>query len=254
MWYVLQTLTGKEEELTRMIKTIVPYELYSDCFVAYYERVWRKQGKSVVHIERLFPGYVFIITDKPQKLFQQLKNVPAMTKLISDGDFTFLSLEKEEEIFLQDLLGEERIIHLSYVKVNGKGNVDVVSQPLRKYKSQVSRYQLKKRYAILNLKMMSRDKSVALGIILEEDIQQEIKYGKVEKPLNMPEEYLLSIPNGEGETLAVGDQIKVISGPLENMTGVIWRVKKNTVDVGVRLFGQDMPMEIPRENICKSFL
>ena len=37
MWYVLQTLTGKEEELVRMIKKIVPCELYSDCFVAYYE-------------------------------------------------------------------------------------------------------------------------------------------------------------------------------------------------------------------------
>ncbi len=253
MWYVLQTLTGKEEELVRMIKKIVPCELYSDCFVAYYERVWRKQGKSVIHIERLFPGYVFVITDKTEELFWQLKNVPAMTKLISDGSFTFLPLEEEEEMFLQDMLGEKRIIQLSYVKVHGRDNVEVISHPLKKYKDQVMRYQLKKRYVIIKLKMLGRDKTAALGLILDEDIRQEIKYGKVEMPQSKPKEYTLP-EQQEKDILAIGDHVKVVSGTLENMTGVIWKVKKNTVDVGVRLFGQDIAMEIPRENICKSFL
>ena len=253
MWYVLQTLTGKEEELTRMIKIIVPCELYSDCFVAYYERVWRKQGKSIVHIERLFPGYAFIISDKPQELFLQLKSVPAMSKLISDGSFTFLALETEEEIFLEDMLGEERIVHLSYVRANSNGKVDIVSQPLKKYVSQIVRYQLKKRYVILSLKIMGVEKTVALGIILDEDIRQEIMYGKVETPRTMPKVYLASKP-AEEELLKIGDHVKVISGSLENMTGVIWKLKKNTVEIGVRLFDQDMAMEVPRENICKSFL
>lgn len=253
MWCVLQTLTGKEEDLVRMIKKIVPVEVYSDCFVAYYERIWRKQGKSQVHVERLFPGYIFVITDNPQQLFLQLKDVPAMSKLMSDGSFAFLSLEKEEEDFFQDILGEKRIVQLSYVKTNGKGNVHIASDPLSKYRSQVLRYQLKKRYVIIRLQMLGKEKTVALGIILDEDIQQEIMYGKVENPVVMPKKY--SLPElEEAETLAVGDHIKVISGTLENMTGVIWKVKKNTVEIGVRLFGQDMAMEIPRENICKSFL
>lgn len=253
MWYVLQTLTGKEEELTRMIKKIVPCELYSDCFVAYYERVWRKQGKSIVHIERLFPGYVFIVSDKPQELFLRLKSVPAMSKLISDGSFTFLALETEEEMFFEDMLGEERIVHLSYVRANRNGKVDIVSQPLKKYVSQIVRYQLKKRYVILSLKIMGIEKTVALGIILDEDIRQEIMYGKVETPRTMPKVYLASKP-AEEELLKIGDHVKVISGSLENMTGVIWKLKKNTVEIGVRLFDQDMAMEVPRENICKSFL
>lgn len=253
MWYVLQTLTGKEEELIRMIKKIVPCDLYSDCFVTYYERIWRKQGKSVVHVERLFPGYVFIISDTPESLFFHLKNVPAMSKMISDGNFTFLTLEKHEELFLQDMLGENRIVHLSYVKVNRKGIVNAASLPLSKYMTQIQRFQLKKRYVILKLQLGGVDKTVVLGIIVNEDIQQEIEYGKVEIPIKMPNRYKASQLD-EKETLAVGDHVKVISGSLENMTGVIWKVKKNTVEVGVRLFGQDMAIEMPRENICKSFL
>ena len=89
MWYVLQTMTGREEELVHYIEEIVPKELYTDCFVAYYERVWRKQKESVVHVERLFPGYVFIVSDTPKELYLCLKKVPAMSKMIADGNFDF---------------------------------------------------------------------------------------------------------------------------------------------------------------------
>ena len=68
MWYVLQTMTGKEEELIRMIKRILSPELYTDCFIAYYERVWRKQQHSIVHVERLFPGYAFIVSEQPEEV------------------------------------------------------------------------------------------------------------------------------------------------------------------------------------------
>lgn len=251
MWYVLQTLTGKEEELTRMINKIIPHELYSDCFVAYYERIWRRQGQSIVHIERLFPGYVFIVSPRPEELFHALKRVPAMSKLISDGFFTFLALEKEEEAFLQDMLGDKRIVSLSYVKTDGRGNVSIVSEPLKHYMPQVVRFQLKKRYVILKLRILGVDKTIALGIILNEDIRQEITYGKVEIPLKMPTVYSVYEPE-EGELLAVGDHIKVTSGALEHMKGVIWKIKKHTVEVGVRLFDQDMAVEIPKENICKT--
>ena len=96
MWYVLQTMTGREEELVHYIEEIVPKELYTDCFVAYYERVWRKQQESVVHVERLFPGYVFIVSDTPKELYLCLKKVPAMSKMIADGNFDFLCIEEED--------------------------------------------------------------------------------------------------------------------------------------------------------------
>ena len=94
MWYVLQTITGREEELVYLIRKIVPLAVYEDCFVAYYERIWRKQQQSIVHVERLFPGYVFILSETPQELYQELKRVPAMSRIVADGNFYFLPLEK----------------------------------------------------------------------------------------------------------------------------------------------------------------
>lgn len=251
MWYVLQTMTGKEEELVQMIQKIVPQNLYTDCFVAYYERVWRKQQKSYVHVERLFPGYVFILSDRPEEIFVKLKNVPAMSRLIADENFHFLSLEKEEEIFFQKMLGNRHIVQLSYVETNGNGRVYQIFGPLKNYMTQVVRYQFKKRYAIIRLKMLGEEKTVALGIILSEDVKQEIEYGKVETPLEMPAFYQI-VQSEFIPSFVIGDHVIVRSGTFENMSGVIWKIKRTTAEIGVRLFGQDMSMEVPIEYICKT--
>lgn len=248
MWYVIQTLTGQEEELVCMIKEIVPSELYTDCFVAYYERVWRKQQQSVVHVERLFPGYVFIVTDAPRELFLCLKKVPTMSKLIADGNFDFLPIEADEQKFFDNMLTEQHIVRLSYVELDGKGRILRVYGPLKDYTADMIKVQYKKRYVLIRLKMTGTYKTIALGVILKEDIQHEIQYGKVEIPVEKPEFYKAEIPE-EMQEYAVGDHVEVISGDYENMSGVIWKIKKNTVEIGIHLFGQDIPMEVPIENI-----
>ncbi len=251
MWYVIQTLTGREEEVVRMVKKILPQNTYAGCFVAYYERIWRKQQQSLVHVERLFPGYVFIETEDPEEVYRCLKGVPAMTKLVSDGMFTFLPLERGEEDFLRDLLGDAHIVRLSYVEKDSRGHVFRVSGPLKKYLGQVVRYQYKKRYALIGVQLLGETKLAALGILLREDVRQELQYGKVEAPSVMPGVYQAEQPEKD-PGFAVGDRVTVTSGELEGMTGVIWKVKKNTVDVGIRLFGQDMAMEMPIGVLCAS--
>lgn len=252
MWYVLQTMTGREEALVEMVKKTVPPSLFEDCFIAYYERVWRKQQQSIVHIERLFPGYVFIVTDEPDKVFLELKHIPAMAKLLSDGDFGFVPIRAHEEAFLREMLQEDGIVRLSYVEKDRNGHVYRVSGPLHNYMGQVEKYQFKKRYAIIRFEMLGEEKTAALGIILKEDIEQELAYGKVEAPVSVPEHYVTEMPEPEEESaFKVGDQVKVTSGSMDGMDGVVWRVGKGVVEIGVHLFGQDVSVEVPVDEVCK---
>ena len=71
-----------------------------------------------------------------------------------------------------------------------------------------------------------------------------------QKSKDAPAHYHMEFPPA-GHDLAVGDQVIVTSGSLEGMTGVVRRVKKTTVDLSVRLFGQDLAMEVPAETVCK---
>ncbi len=254
MWYVIQTMTGHEENLVRMIRRVLNRNDYADCFVPYYERIWRQQQTSRIHVERLFPGYVFIIAENPDEVYRQLKNVPAMSRLMSDGMFTFLPLEQEEEIFFQRLIDENHVIRLSFVEKDFRGHIRRITGPLESLENQVIRWQYKKRFALVRVHLLGIEKQVCLGIILTEDIQQEIAYGKVEAPVTVPpryqvREFIGKSAEEEQEHLLAGDRIIVSSGPLAGMTGMVWKVKKGTVEVGIRLFGQDMPVKVPIKEI-----
>lgn len=178
MWYVMQTVTGREEELVRMVKKTVSRGLYKDCFVVYYERLWRRQGRSIIHVERLFPGYVFIEADEPEGLYLGLKHVPAMARLLSDGECGFIPLQAAEEEFLSGLMGEGRTVGLSYVGKDGQGHVRRVDGPLQNFLGQAVKYQFKKRYAVIRFKMFGMEKTAVLGIFLDEDVRQGLAYQK----------------------------------------------------------------------------
>ena len=105
MWYVMQTITGKEQELADVIWRVLTGERkkYERCFVLYQEYDRRSGGKLEACIEVLFPSYVFVETDAPEEFFLELKHVPKMSKLLGAEGF-FWSINKEEELFLQRML------------------------------------------------------------------------------------------------------------------------------------------------------
>ena len=82
MWYAIQTITGNEEEAIESIRRMVDKSVYEECFLLKREAVWRIEGACKVHVERLFPGYVFVSTESPKELYQHLKGVSSYTKIL----------------------------------------------------------------------------------------------------------------------------------------------------------------------------
>lgn len=186
LWYVIQTRTGEEEKLVGMVKRIIPNNLYGECFVVYQEQLWRRQQQNLIHIKRVFPGYVFITSKEPEALFFFLKQVPAMSKMISDGDSFFLSVKKKESEFLRQIMDEDYVIRLSFLSTDGKGNIRQVLGPLEACMNEIVKYRFAKRYVLVRLKLLGEEKTVLLGIIFKEDICQELRYGKTEISIKPP--------------------------------------------------------------------
>lgn len=180
-WYLLKTWPGREEELIKEIRRAVPPGMYQECFVITQERIWRKQQKSIVHMEPLFPGYVFL-TCKGRAVFgdaagkgkcssflKQLGQVPALAMRMECGGLTFFPVTEEDAGFLAAISGKDHVVRLSYVEKNGKGEVSRVSEPLKACQGKVERYQFKKRYAMVRHKLWGEEQAIVLGILLKED-------------------------------------------------------------------------------------
>ena len=186
MWYVIQTITGKEQELVDTIKQVMTYERkkYQHCFAIYQECAYRTHGVLEFHIEPLFPSYVFAETDTPEEFFLELKRVPRMSKLLG-AEGCFWSIHKEEEIFLCDMLEESKrkterknlgkdsefpyLICPSLVQADEDGQVIKAEGILGRYMDKIVKQRLRKRSVIIEIPFCGKKRRVRLAIRLEGD-------------------------------------------------------------------------------------
>lgn len=256
-WYVLQTKTGSEEKLVGMIKKILPRDLYGECFVVYHEQLWRRQQQNAVHVKRVFPGYVFITAEEPDELFFCLKRVPAMSKLIADDEFFFLSLDEKEAEFLKRIMNDDHIIGLSYLSTDRNGKILQAFGPLEHCFGQEMRFRLRKRYVAVRLSLHGEEKEVLLGIVLDEDLRRELCYGKVEALIEVPDRYAVMAAEtkenrGVRQELAPGDRVIAVEGGLAGVSGIVRRIRKNIARIGVAVDGHDIEIEMPTEGLRKT--
>ena len=198
-WYLLKTWAGREEELVREVQKIVPPQMYEECFVIWQERIWRKQKKSIVHMEPLFSGCVFLTCkereagDEGKELpgnkavtenglfLPSLEKIPAAAQMMAGGIFTIFPMTGEDGQFLEKISGNEHVVRLSYVQKDEEGNICKLSEPLKVFQGQVERFQLKKRYAMVRHRLWGEERTFVLGIVLNEDGGEKFRYNGDEK-------------------------------------------------------------------------
>jgi transcriptional antiterminator NusG len=109
MWYVVQVRVGMEENIKLQCQKRVSSEVLERCFILYSEEKKKVQGKWVTQKHIVFSGYVFMITEKVDELFLQLKSVNGLSKLIGAGD-DIVPLNEGEVALLRRLGGEEQVV------------------------------------------------------------------------------------------------------------------------------------------------
>lgn len=166
MWYVIQVTTGKEEEMRLLIEREAGHGLYGRCFYIKRERVWVRDGRHIVHVETMFPGYLFVITDRPKELYWRLKEIPQFTKMLRTEDEIFLSVADDEREFLENLLDgdQEDIVRLSKVKLDGKKEIVSAEGPLEHYVGNIVKKKIRLRYVMIDVALFGKKRTVLVGI------------------------------------------------------------------------------------------
>ena len=171
MWYVIPTKIGCEDSLCEWVKAYLDPCTYTRCFVARYEEVRRKEGVAYIHIQKMFPGYLFLETEHPEEVLEQLdKNskVSALISVGSDGKRELLPIQRGEERFLQNVL-EDGVLKVSCIGKDRDGRIDHFIGPLEKYKDRIVKLNLHNRRAIVKIPMLREEKEVKFCLWLDKD-------------------------------------------------------------------------------------
>ena len=169
MWYVIQTVGGQEQAVRRLIEHQLSGagdSLVDQCFIPMRERTVKRGGEWQLVQEKLFPGYVFVVTEDAQKLLQNLKFIPRFTRLLGTGANEFVPLRPEEIAFLQRFEDSGHVARLSKAEVVEGGRIRILSGALLNCEGMITKVHLHKRVAEVRMQFMGRTVDLYLGFEL----------------------------------------------------------------------------------------
>ncbi len=262
MWYVIQTVNGQEQQVCTWINQRMDHTLFERCFIPLYEDVWRKEGVGHISIKKTFAGYVFIKTDRPDEVYEELRKIPKFAVLLSDQpdqsnqkEKTFIPVSAEEEQFLRSIY-TDGIMRVSYIEKNSEGRVTSIIGPLEKYRDYIVKLDLSHRRAVAEIPLFGQMRRMKFGLWCEKD--EKIPWIEEEKRLrkNHIEEVCRVKENNVTSTtgLQPGDFVINIQGICGDQTLKVTGVdeRKRTVNVEMELFGELISVQMSVEDVEKT--
>ena len=183
MWYVVQTPVGREAEAAEKLNHFYADKAEKPCFVLSKERTWRMGGVYYVDTEVMFPGYIFVDTLNEQVLEAGINWLTGRVGF-PDGVAmthpygTAISLKREEESFLKELLREDpcHTIRRFLVRANDAGEIEWAEGVLGQMLPQIVRKRLRKRIVTIQVHLLGEKRQVELAIRMEGE--REVLSGK----------------------------------------------------------------------------
>lgn len=164
-WYVIHTMTGKEDELLSYLNDRIPNDILNECFIPKRERNKKFARKWRIVTEILFPGYVFVKTSQPQDLFLCLKDIPMFTNLLGDSENYFIALSENETEFVTKIGNgrDDHTIKISMVDFSEGDTVEYLEGDLKCFEGQIKRFDKRRRQAVVETEMFGRTMELYLG-------------------------------------------------------------------------------------------
>ena len=162
MWYVMQVTPGGENKTVQMCQHIVEDDYIEEIFVPEIEQMKRFKGEWHKVKKIMFPGYVFVSTEKELDLYENLKSVPTLTKILKTGE-DITPVTPREEDFIKKLIGKEKIAEVSVGYLEGDKLI-VTEGPLIGMEGLVKKIDRHKRIAILQMEMFGNLTEVTVGL------------------------------------------------------------------------------------------
>ena len=163
-WYALSAVSGKEQEAIELLERRISRENWCEWRILKKVKVFRSGG--ILHLveDVMFPGYILVRTDCPEKLVKELQRAKDFPQpLIRSGnemiakETQMIPLEAADLMFLKAVCGDDRRIEKADGILSG-------------YLNQVVKLNLHKRFAIVEVELFNRKQEILFGLKLEHDL------------------------------------------------------------------------------------
>lgn len=175
MYYVIWTLTGKEEIVRDEILAQVGKDNCKAIHILTRERKQKLRGEWQMRKEKLFPGYLFMDLEASQvePVREALRHATEHAKVVKTGDELY-PIHKQEEELLRRLTGDTTNVAVSVGVIEGD-HIIVKTGPLVGMEGMIKRIDRHKRMAVLEVELFNRISEMKVGLEIVEKMESESK-------------------------------------------------------------------------------
>ncbi|QWT52222.1 antiterminator LoaP [Eubacterium sp. MSJ-33] len=171
MYYVIWTLTGKEDIVKDEIVAQIGHENKEKIHILTRERKQKYRGEWQIRKEKLFPGYLFMDLEASQvePVRQALRKATEHAKVLKTGDELY-PIYKQEEQLLRRLTGDTTNVAVSVGVIEGD-KIIIKKGPLIGMEGMIKRIDRHKRMAVLEVELFNRVSEVKVGLEIVEKME-----------------------------------------------------------------------------------
>ncbi|MCI8541125.1 MAG: antiterminator LoaP [Erysipelotrichaceae bacterium] len=162
-WYAVQVRSGCEQKIAKKCRNTIDAELLYDCIVPQY--VYAKKYEGLWHEEKgiLFPGYIFMLSDKVELLNVEVRSLPDFVRILGKKQLEFYPLEADEVCFLQHFGADSNVVAMSKGFIEGD-RIFISEGPLQGREGLIVKIDRHKRMAYLRLSMFQKELTAKVGL------------------------------------------------------------------------------------------
>lgn len=133
------------------------------CFIPYSKQLHKFCGQWIEKKQVLFPGYVFMISDDPVRLYQALRQIPDLTKMLGKNKEEIFPLSEDEVVFLKSFGEKEQVVDISFGYIEGD-QIVVEKGPLKGKEGLIRRIDRHKRIAEIEIEFLGEVRKAKVGL------------------------------------------------------------------------------------------
>lgn len=242
MWYVIQTVSGKEQSCAGICRARIDSSLYNKIFVPMYIDKLHLKGKWHDVKKILFPGYFFIDTDDIEPVLEIIAGIELFTKILKNAD-KVAPIYDEEKRFLQSMMNEENVIYCSTGFIISE-KICITEGPLRNHYGLIKKIDRHRRIAKLEINFFGRLTPVEVGLEVLARLSEEEFRELKERNMGLYPENMGRIQGREVKQTPGHSKVKIMSGVFAGMCGIFQsgNTEKDEWHVKVKLF--DTPTDV----------
>jgi transcriptional antiterminator NusG len=175
-WYVFHVKSGDETKArNNLVRICERKDIKLNFVIPTAIKFIKKEKQRIKSYKTVFPGYVFANGINDVEIYNILKGIPSVYRLLRDrSTFTLLPVPAEEMELLAGIMNVHGVIEAPEVSFKEGQSAVITKGPLTSFKGKIVSVDKHKSKLTLLVPFLGEERRVEIGFLFAESIDQEV--------------------------------------------------------------------------------